>query len=256
MYDIFSCRPHTADQPRYIDMQVNELRNPVPVPPRPLPQPADLYGEPEEEYTTHAIPDPRNSLDLSHNSPLNIRYTDQRTGAISPPPLPHERPAPVGGDMKLSESSMNDRYNRTPDLSPSKMNERYKHTNGPVNGQNGVPNGMNGERRYEKNPSTAYPNDQGGRNVNGKLNRRFPDIPDDERSVISIHSHTDPRQVDRWLDKVFGNVFTEVDDLSDVRSLKNHMKGGGQGIPGMQGVSILASIFCSAMHQNAKLWQI
>ena len=282
MFVFFFCfRPHTADQPRYVDMQVNELRNPIPAAPRPMPAPygQNTYDELHDVMNGEDEP-PRNV------SPTRGRYSGYRPTTSASPNPPANRPAPVGEDMKLAPSPMNDRYwGNAPQLSTSPLNDRYQQ-NGPGNAgmPNGLPNGTNGNISPARSPAydraspggrqngnypnnypnrmnnNNYPNRQPNdnmpretmfirnpqqpqnanfpaRNARGQIMGRNNDYPDDDRSVISIHSQADPRQVGRWLDKVFNFVYHEVDDLSDARSLRNHIKGGGKGIPGMPDVS-------------------
>ena len=166
--------------------------------------------------------------------------------------------SPTPQTLDLSPSKLNDRYGETaspeppksaePQLGPSKLNERYNRSpvaNGHIpNG--GIPNGNTSplelsankiNQRYMRNQPTSPPlyasriaaKDQIIRRQRSESGRFAGD-----RSDRMSNKSSNPTDMDQWLDRVFDPILhTNIDEISDARTLESRLKGGGKGITGL-----------------------
>lgn len=155
---------------------------------------------------------------ISENSKMNVRYT-KRSRAPAPPGINgHVSNGISNGDVTteddddddpdlsdLSKHKLNIRYfiNRdakaeTRDLSQSKLNQRY-----------------NKKNKQIRNSAVG---------VSGQLNRR---------GHSREETHSDTTDWSHLVEDIFSSALNEHDE-QDGKSLRNRIKGGGRGVPGLQ----------------------
>ena len=278
-------------------LEVQELYDPVPVCPRPAPQPENFfhYGSRPESLNEndYATRDEIFGGDqgLSRNSILNVRYVKRQappppsSGASSPPrttsppprraapprPTPAPQPRPVtpprnlspipsvsaaGAFLEFAETEASSTVTG-PSLGPSRLNQRYAASHGSMpNGS--VPNGSmpnghapNGHAPGSQHAQTEATEEETYRHYNRyatSIPSEHPPLSQEDvrwkqrisaasgRSLVGARSditmahstRSGPSDMDRWLDQVFDPVLEpNLDDLSDVRSLENRLRGGG-----------------------------
>ena len=235
-------RPHNATSPRVMDLEVEELKDPIPVPPRTALPPenfftyqssstSDYAGRDEVLSSTSVLNQRSQPPGLSASSALNMRYVQRSKppGSASPAgsprpssPLPNGHgpflPIRESDDLPLSGSSqMNKRYHgkgsggMDPGLSSdSNLNDRYK--------DNRLPNGMsNGVDEVDRRKTNGY-SEEG----------LYSKVPPHQQSMYSESSASvyDAKDMDNWVAGVFDPVFSDGHD--NPRALSSRIKGGGQ----------------------------
>ena len=286
--------PHNPDRVRDMPLEVQELYEPVPVCPRPAPQPENFfhYGSRPESLNEndYATRDEVFGADqgLSRNSIMNVRYVKRqappppsspprvasppprRAAPPRPAPIPHRRattpprnlsPIPsisaAGGFLNFAETEASSIAPTEVEsaLAPSRLNQRYAASqgsmpNGSVAHHGSLPNGSlaNGHPQGNHTEATEEETYRHYSHYATSIPSEHPPLTQEDmrwkqrisaasgRSMVGTRSditmahstRSGPSDMDQWLDQVFDPVLDgNLDDLSDVRSLENRLRGGG-----------------------------
>ena len=206
-------RTYIDDKQGVMALDVEELEEFVPVPPRPAVSLNSFFrhddrGNREQIYAkVNDALSPSSNLNrrsdtsmlyngLSHTSAMNVRYV--RLGRDVPNSAP-QMPSPSSSDMHLQNGDVH-------------------RNNGPANNlRNGIPLASIPENRNEP-PNSVGNNLQAANGREKERQRPIADLPDG-----------DIADMDRWLESVFDQALDGVgNDYGDVQSLGRRIMGGGE----------------------------
>ena len=245
-------RPHNADRPRIMPLDVKELELPVAAPLQPVATTPDrlllgandcenqqTFWEVDSSYNTggkanhtRAAPLPD---DLSTSSVMNIRYirksdnvTAQHGGALSLNDSSRQSRLAPNFDSLPTGSNRSMANERDPVLAPySKLNERYEQLRDVTSGKAL----QNGAIEIKFSPTGSVPSSS-NRQLNGGIpriqERAQPMTIENGRPYFSTID-SGLSDMDRWLENVFEQALdgTLLESIDDHRTVSSRIMGGG-----------------------------